>query len=835
MATGPGTARAAERGRAQAVAWALALGAGLLAAGVRWALEPWLAGRLPFAATYVAVAWVAWLAGPWPALLTAVAGFLGSSALLDPGDARPLPDGGEWAITALFWASSVSMVVFGAAVRRAHRRGQAAERRAREAARRLEQALRGLGDRPMVADLPAGAPGAPAPGAARGDDPLALSAALSAARASARLAAIVRDATEAIIATTVDGRIEAWNPAAERLFGAPAEEMLGRPKLELVPPDRRAEHAALWAAVRRGESRRLETTRQRRDGRPLEVLLSVSPIRDADGGVVGVSALVMDIGERKRAEAARLRSEALLRALYEGTTLCMGVVELCEDGDVLHLQDNAHSCRVFGVPPGGTAGRRATELGADAAVIADWRRHYEIAAVKGAPVSFEFEADTPAGRAWHRATVAPLPAWGDGARPRFSYISEDITARRASEQALASLNRRKTEFLATLAHELRNPLAPMTSGLAVLRLAGADAALRETTLATLERQLGLMVRLIDDLLDLGRIDRDQLELRRTTVDLAAVVQDGVETARPLLQAHGHRLALRLPAQPLRLEGDAARLTQVLANLLNNAAKYTPPGGRIGVEVCLEPAAATPRAAGAPAAAAREAVVRVCDTGVGLAPEQLERVFEMYAQVERARGSSRGGLGIGLAISRRLAQMHGGSLVAASAGLGRGSVFTLRLPLVPPAAPERPAPAPAARAARVAAGARRVLVVDDNADAAGSLVELLRLTGHVAEAAYSGTAALAAAARFAPELVLLDLGLPDLDGFAVARALREAGCLPPGARLVALTGWGQASDRERTRAAGFDRHLVKPVELHELLALLAAVPQGAAPALQGPEP
>ena len=752
-----------------------------------------------------------------------------------------------------------------------------------------------------------------------------------AARADARFAAVVRDSTEAVIALSVDGTVEAWNPAAERLFGVAAHDVIGRRVDELVPRDKRAEQKAMWDAVLRGESRRVETQRLTRRGELLDVLAGISPIRDEHERIVGVSALVLDIGERKRADEALRRNEALLRAMYENSMLCMGVVELLDDGDLLHLQDNAGTCRQFGVPPGGTENRRATELGAAAATIERWRRHYLESARRGAPVSFEYTVQGPAGLAWHRATVAPLP--GAGRRPRFTYVSEDITAQHAAdmlvrqseaqarlaldvaeigtwswnphddtleadlrmrriaalpprgplrvadllarvhaddraaveaalhgalgvdgegayaaefrfvhdagerwvvsrgqllaagpdsapverlmlctaiditarkhtEQALAGSDRRKGEFLATLAHELRNPLAPMRNALAILQMAGDDGATRDRTLGILGRQLALMVRMIDDLLDLSRINRDQLDLRLAPVDLAAVVQGGVETSQPLIAAHGHQLGVKLPSHPVLVEGDAARLTQVVANLLNNAAKYTPSGGRLQVEVVAD---------------AQEARIAVEDTGIGIPKAMLERVFDMFAQVDRSQPSSQTGLGIGLAISRRLAELHGGGLTVASEGEGLGSRFVLTLPL----ARTRVDAGHAGAAGRPAApGGRRVLVVDDNVDAAETLVVLLSLQGHAAQAAHRGKIALEIAERWHPDVVLLDIGMPEMDGYEVARRLKAR----PWANdtlVVALTGWGQESDRSRTREGGFDHHLVKPVDPEEIERLIGA--------------
>jgi signal transduction histidine kinase len=387
------------------------------------------------------------------------------------------------------------------------------------------------------------------------------------------------------------------------------------------------------------------------------------------------------------------------------------------------------------------------------------------------------------------------------AENEFRRRAEDEAIR--SRQALALEDRRKSEFLATLAHELRNPLAPLRSALQVLRGPRAEAAARAQALAVMDRQLRHMVRLIDDLLDVSRISRDQVRLQRAPLDLAGVVRAALETAGPVIAAKHHRVELAWPDQAAWVDGDATRLTQILSNLLDNAAKYTPAGGRIAVAL---------RAAGE----AAEIVVE--DDGVGIPPDKLPRVFDMFARVETEGAAPQAGLGIGLALARRLAELHAGTLVAQSAGPGRGSGFVLRLPrIAAPAAAATPAAAPTSTGALQ----RRILVVDDNVDAATAMAAMLELDGHRVEAAFDGASALDAADRFEPEVALLDIGMPGMDGHELARRL----ALRPWARalvLVAVTGWGQETDRRRSQDAGFAHHLVKPVDPADLAALLAAL-------------
>ncbi|MBP3955537.1 response regulator [Gemmata sp. G18] len=371
---------------------------------------------------------------------------------------------------------------------------------------------------------------------------------------------------------------------------------------------------------------------------------------------------------------------------------------------------------------------------------------------------------------------------------------------RRTADALREADRRKDEFLATLAHELRNPLAPIRNGLQILSLAqSADTSARAR--AMMERQLGHMVRLVDDLLDISRVTSGKVQLRPELIEVRTAVEMALEASRPAIEAGKHSLTVRVPDERLWLRADPTRIAQVIGNLLTNAAKYTHDGGKIDVSVERE---------------GGFVAVRVKDTGLGIPAEMLPRVFDLFTQVGKHLDRAQGGLGIGLSLVKRLVEMHGGEVTVESPGADRGSTFAVRLPLAPDA-PVVPASNSSVRAAR--GQSRRVLVVDDNADAADSLSELLALSGHKTETAQSGPEALRAAARFRPELVFLDIGLPGMDGYEVARTLRAA----PGSRatvLVALTGWGTEEDRKRSAEAGFDFHLTKPVETEQLEGLLA---------------
>ena len=376
----------------------------------------------------------------------------------------------------------------------------------------------------------------------------------------------------------------------------------------------------------------------------------------------------------------------------------------------------------------------------------------------------------------------------------------DITDRKRAEEALQQSDRRKDEFLAILAHELRNPLAPIRNGLQIMRLGKGDTEVIEQARTMMERQLGQMVHLVDDLLDLSRISRGMIELRKERVELSMIVQRAVETSRPLLEANCHDLTITMPPGPVYVDADVTRLAQVFSNLLNNAAKYTERGGRVQLAVQRRGA---------------EVVVSVKDNGVGIPAHMLPRVFEMFTQVDRNLERSQGGLGIGLSIVKRLVEMHGGSVGVESDGPGMGSEFVVRLPVVLSVAQ----PNVGDEAPERSSNRRRILVVDDNVDAAMSLAMMLKLMGNEAKTAHDGLEALNVAGTFRPDLILLDIGMPRLNGHETAKRIREQPW-GKGVLLVALTGWGQEEDRRKSDESGFDSHMVKPVEPAALETLLA---------------
>jgi len=515
--------------------------------------------------------------------------------------------------------------------------------------------------------------------------------------------------------------------------------------------------------------------------------------RDEGRGCIGA---LIDVTERRRAEETLRKSEAQLRLFVEHSPASIAMF----DREMHYL----------------AASRRWREdrhLG-ERAIIG--HPHYEISpkipehwkaahrrGLAGEVVRCQedcFERQDGTVR-WVRWDVHP---WRDtaGAVAGIVILSEDITERKQAEVALREAARRKDEFLATLAHELRNPLAPIRNAVDILKLQGLSDPTAQAARDIIDRQSRQLVRLVDDLLDVNRIGRGKLQLRKEPVELADVITQALEGAGPQIRGAGQELSVSLPPDPIYLAADPVRLAQVFVNLLNNASKYTGRGGRIRLRARRE---------------AGEVRVKVEDTGIGIAPEDLPRIFDMFAQVRSAATQPQPGIGIGLALARGLVEMHGGRIEARSEGLGLGSAFVVSMPILDEALFPQPPRAGDGETHRPGV-ARRVLVVDDERAVAHSLAVLLRLLGHEVEIAHDGLEAIGAAERSRPDVILLDIGMPELDGYAACRRIREQ---PWGEalRIVALTGWGTAEDRRRSAEAGFDGHLVKPVEAATLSKLL----------------
>jgi len=754
------------------------------------------------------------------------------------------------------------------------------------------------------------------------------------------LASIVESSNDAIVSKTLDGVIQSWNAAAERLFSFTAEQAVGKHISIVIPPERIAEEDQIIASLKAGKRiEHFETERMRSDGRRIMVSLTISPIKDDSGNVVGASKIVRDITAQRQIEEREREllgqaaaANAKFHAFFDQGPLFGGIIDL--DGTIVEPNRLSwEGCgftreQIVGKPlwegpwwiPSANLVEQIKTASAEAAAGKTFRAELpyfvgdgsqRVADVTIQPIRDETgrvlflaltgtditdrklaEADREkfvtlienstdfigicdlngipffinhaglemvgldtieqASRVPVREFFYPedqdkimnefFPSvvekghgeievrfrnfktgearWMDykvlmltdnaGQPFAFATVSQDVTERKRLADDLRRLaadlsdaDRRKNEFLATLAHELRNPLAPLSNMLEVLKRAEGDAEMLKRARATIERQLGQMVRLVDDLLDLSRITHDRLELRRTEVELSSVIQQAVEAARPFVDAASHDLLVDLPDEPIYLKADPARLAQVFSNLLNNSCKYTKPGGTIRVHAKR---------------VGDQVTVSIKDTGEGIPPDMLANIFDMFTQVDQDSERSQGGLGIGLTLVKRLVEMHGGSIDANSAGEGHGSEFVVQLPVLSgtpdvnaswPVSPGKPTPA------------RRILIVDDNIDSAESLAILLEIAGNETFMAHDGPEAIEAAEEHRPEIVLLDIGLPSLSGHEVCRHIREQ---PWGKNtvVIALTGWGQEADRRKSQEAGFNGHLVKPVNYDELMELLSSL-------------
>jgi PAS domain S-box-containing protein len=677
-----------------------------------------------------------------------------------------------------------------------------------------------------------------------------VTARMTAERERADFAFLVENATDFIGMCDLAYRPFFINRAGLRMVGLESLEQAQRtPVLEFFfPEDRTFLTDEFFPKVLRDGHGEVEVRfRHFQTGEAIWVVYAVLTLRDERGQATGLATVGRNITERKQAEdrlrtqneRLRLLSESAghLLSVEEPDAMVRGLFDRLKDhlgadayfnfmvtdaGDALRLE----SCG--GIPEETARSIRRLEFGQ--AICGTVALHRCPVVASRIQQSSDPKVQLVRGFGVQAYACNPLLAEGRlygtlsfASRTRDEFTDEELSFLQAVThyvtmayervrliQRLREADRRKDEFLATLAHELRNPLAPIRNGLQVMKLAAGNAGAVEQARSMMERQMAVMVRLIDDLLDVSRITRGKLELRKERVDLASVVQSAIEGSRPLIEASGHRLSVSLPPEPVRLDADQTRLAQVFANLLTNAAKYTERGGQITL---------TARQQGG------EVVVAVKDNGIGIAPEHLPRLFEMFSQVDAARERSQGGLGIGLALVKGLVEMHEGSVVARSDGLGKGSEFVARLPV----AGDVPAPESShligGDKARARSG-RRILVADDNRDAADSLAMMLRFAGHEVHTAHDGQEAVEAAAWFRPDVALLDIGMPKLNGLEACRHIREQ----PWSKnvvLVAITGWGQEEDKRRAIDAGFDDHLTKPVDPAALMQLLADVETGTA--------
>jgi PAS domain S-box-containing protein len=746
------------------------------------------------------------------------------------------------------------------------------------------------------------------------------------------LAAVVESSDDAIISKSLDGVILSWNKAAERLFGYSAAQAVGRHISLIIPRERLTEEDQIIASLRAGERvEHFETERLRSNGQLVVVSLTISPIKDETGRVVGASKIARDVTRQRQAEAREreLAQEAAaanlkFRAFFEQGALFAAIMDV--KGVI--LETNRLSGEASGYTREQIVGRRlgdgpwwvsralaehihaacaraaagepfraelpyVTSAGiervADVTVqpILDDAGHVVFLAATGSDITDRKRAEAERERfttlveniddfvgicdlqgipffvnraglemvgleSMDQARAAEIrdfffpedqarivdaflpevlargfgeievrfrnfkngaARWmlykvltlldADGKPYALATVSRDVTERRRLEDGLRDLaenlseaDRRKNEFLATLAHELRNPLATISNTVQLMRRRESAAGSAHPMSEMLERQMRQMARLVDDLLDVSRITRGKIELRKEPTALAPLLEQVADAARTLHADEQRTLTLSLPPDPIELDADSTRMAQVIGNILSNAYKFTDPGGRIALALERE---------------GDLAVIRIRDTGIGIAPEHLPRLFGLFTQLDTSLERSRHGLGIGLALAKTLVELHGGSLEAQSAGIGSGSEFVIRLPIQPHASATPPAAAPSAGAEPAG---RSILIVDDNQDSGDSLALLLELDGHRTHTARDGLEALDAAERLRPDAILLDIGLPKLNGYEVARRIR-ARAWAKDVLLVAMTGWGQDEDRQRSREAGFNVHIVKPVT-HELL-------------------
>jgi PAS domain S-box-containing protein len=631
--------------------------------------------------------------------------------------------------------------------------------------------------------------------------------------AAVRLKAIVDTAVDGIITIDEKGVVESMNLAAERIFGYAHEAVVGQNvNMLMTEPDRAAHGEYLNRYVRTGQKKIIGTVREvqgrKSDGTTFPMELSVSETRLGDRVIF--TGIVRDITEYKKALEDRMRlvaelgaERALLNSLLDNAPVGFAFY----DQEYRYLRINPALAELNGLSVEAHLGHTLSEVVPDLA--ADLSRAFEQVKETGQSiVNQEIAGETPRFPGQKRSWLCnfyPVRT-PDGTLLGTGALVSDIDDRKRMEEALRDADQRKNEFLAMLAHELRNPLAPISNAVQIMRVEGPNGPSFQWSINVIGDQIKHMTRMIDDLLDVSRITRGKVDLQRQKIELADVVSLAVEASRPLLEDYRHHLTVQLPPGAVLLDVDPARISQVLSNLLNNAAKYTPEGGEIGVVTELSEG---------------EVIIRVCDNGIGISPELLPKMFDLFVQADQSLSRSRGGLGIGLTVVRSLVEMHGGSVTVVSKGPGQGSEFSIRLPRAArparlPQAPAKGADRPALQLPR-----QRILVVDDSLKNAASLEVLLSALGHEVHTAHDGMTALELVRELRPDVVLLDIGLPLVDGYEVARRCRQDPAFE-NVILVALTGYGQEQDRLRSREAGFDAHLVKPVNLEELKLVLNRV-------------
>ena len=613
----------------------------------------------------------------------------------------------------------------------------------------------------------------------------------------ARFRALVERVRDyAIVLLDPDGIIQSWNQGVEAIVGYAADEVIGKPATIFYDDEavQRGAPAYELRTAREDGGYEEEGWRLRRNGTRFWANVTITPLQDEQGRHAGFVAIMRDLTARRDQERLLRESEERFRLLVSGVK-DYAIFMLNPNGEVASW--NAGAQAIKGYTANEILGRHFSVFYPPEVIARHWPEHeLQVARETG---RFEDEAlrvRKDGTTFWANVVITALRD-SHGELRGFAKVTRDMTTMKRVEE-LQDNERRMSEFLAMLGHELRNPLSPLQSALDILELKPKDERAIEWTRKVFGRQVRQLARLVDDLLDIGRITSGKVQLRFAPIDFGELVEETVEGMRPQLEARSQSLTVTIPPEPVIVRGDATHLAQIVTNLVGNACKYTHEHGRIQVSIEVDAGFVT---------------LRVADNGIGLAPELVPRMFELFVQGNRALDRKEGGLGIGLTLVKRLAEMHGGTVAGSSPGINQGSQFTVRLPVMTNAQ---------VREAHQGHGGDadahyRVMVIDDNADVANSLAMLLQTLGHEVEVAGDGVTALARAPLFAPDLVLLDIGLPRMSGFDVARVMRTLPALA-NTTIVACTGYGQDDDRRRVREAGFDQHLVKPVRIEDLRAI-----------------
>jgi PAS domain S-box-containing protein len=610
----------------------------------------------------------------------------------------------------------------------------------------------------------------------------------------------------AIFMLDPEGRIMSWNAGAENIKGYKAEEIIGRHFSTFYPPEAIARGWPEYELkVARKEGRfEDEGWRLRKDGTSFWANVVITALRDKTGTLQGFAKVTRDLTERQMQQEFLRESEERFRLLVESIR-DYALFMLDPDGRIVSWNAGARALKGYRAEE--VLGRHFSLFYPPDDIARGWPEHeLEVAKREGRFEDEGWRIRKDGSRFWANVIITAL--YDEERRLRgFAKITRDLTDRKRVER-LEESERQMSEFLAMLAHELRNPLAPIRSALGAMQMRGQDESTLERSRNVIDRQITHLTRLVDDLLDVSRITRGKITLQKEPLELARLLTDVVESSRSLIDARRHTFEVVFPDKPLWVEGDAIRLSQIVLNLLNNAAKFTPEGGRIRLTLEKENG---------------DAAIRVRDTGVGIPADLLPKIFDIFTQGAHSLDRSEGGLGIGLTLVHRLVALHGGTVRAHSPGPNRGSEFVIRIPLLNiHTLPEERYTPGRDLALSPPTAARRVLVVDDNEDAAETMAILFQFWGHEVRTAYDGPSALSLAAEYRPEIVLLDIGLPGISGYEVAQQLRKMPGLET-VTIVAVTGYGQEEDRRRALEAGFNSYLVKPVEPAELQSLIASVP------------